>query len=1190
MDSSLEAKRESYFAFLRGKIPQAEQSGFDPPSECHHSLFPHQRDLCTWALKGGRRAIFAAFGLGKSRVQLQLAKWITERTNGKYLIVSPLGVRQEFTQSDGPAMGLVVEYCRTDAEVAASSASIIITNYERVRDGDINVSQFAGAGLDEASVLRSYGSKTYQEFLNLFKAVPYRFVFTATPSPNRHKELIHYAGFLGIMDTGDALTRFFKRDSEQANNLTLMPSMEGQFWKWLNSWAVFLQRPSDLGYDDTGYDLPPMNVHWHRVLVDNRKAWQHTDSWGQAQLFQDQAAGLAKGAEIKRESIELRVAKAVEIMGEHEPDRHWIVWHDLEDERRAIEKALPDSRSVFGAQDLEEREERVMGFTRGEFRILAAKPVLCGSGCNFQRHCADAIFLGVGYKFNDFIQACHRIRRYLQTKEVNIHLIYLESEDSICEALKEKWSQHERLMAQMQQTLRENKLTTLNPDMELKRTLGVQRAEVKGDRFTVIHNDSILETMEMPDNSVHFVCTSIPFGNQYEYSPSFNDLGHNKDNGEFFRQMSYLVPEILRCLQPGRIAAIHVKDRIRFGNVTGYGCPTVEPFSDMTVKAFTDAGFLFMARITIDTDVVRENAQTYRLGWSENAKDSSKMGAGMPEYVLIFRKLPSDLSKAYADVRVTKDKEEYTRADWQLDAAGLWRSNGNRLPDPDILLHMPMEDVKRLWIEYAQAGGYDHTEHAALAKALEERGKLPSSFMLFPAVSRNADIWTDIARMRTLNSEQSRRNEENHVCIARGSLILTQDGYIPIEDVRVGTLVLTHMGRWRPVLAKRNMGVKRVVQLEAQGVAQLKCTPDHKVWTRSRVGRGGKGWIAGSIHPAYDRRRAKKATPQWIEAQHTLGSYVNLPLAPIEDSPLSTDDWWIIGRYLGDGHLDSRNRPHISCHHNEAEELLKRLGKRAGSIAKRQTVTQIAVKDRAGRHSTEFTAVLRRCGRGAAGKRLPVEALSLPVDKAEALLSGYLSADGHYVAKYKRYTASTVSRALALGMAMIAQRACGVVATVYAGRPPGKTTIEGRSVTTRQDWILSIPPRNVSALMLADGAWKKVRSLEDAGECEVWDIQVSEDESFVAEGCVVHNCPLQLDIIKRLITRYTNPDEIVLDPFGGIGSTGFQALKMGRRAVLIELNAEYWRCAVGYCEQAEAEQNVPTLFDLAALTPTAAAA
>lgn len=753
----------TYLDFLKSKIPQAECAGFAPSSDCHPSLYPHQRDIASWAIRGGRRAIFASFGLGKTRIHLQLAKWVVEKTAGKYLIVAPLGVRQEFTLSDGPAMGMQIEYCRTDAEVAASPANVVITNYERVRDGDITLSQFAGAGLDEASCLRSYGSKTYQSFLDLFKVVPYRFVFTATPSPNRHKELIHYAGFLGVMDTGDALTRFFKRDSEQANNLTLMPSMEAQFWLWLSSWSVFIQRPSDLGYSDDGYDLPKLNVHWHRVTVDHTKAWSAVDSWGQHQLFQDQAIGLARGAEIKRESIELRLQKALDIMAGDDPGKHWLLWHDLEDERRAIEKALPDARTVYGSQDLEEREDTVMGFTRGEFRMLAAKPVLCGSGCNFQRHCADAIFLGAGYKFNDFIQAVHRVHRFLQSREVNIHIIFTESEEQIMQTLKDKWRQHDELQATMQKIIREHKLSNTDT-MQLIRSLGCDRAEVKGEKFRAIHNDCVLELADTPDDSFDMGLTSIPFGNQYEYSPSYNDFGHNPNNREFFAQMDFLTPHLLRTLKPGRIFAVHVKDRIRFGNVTGDGFPTVEPFSDHTVTAFTRAGFRFMARITIDTDVVRENAQTYRLGWSENAKDSTKMGAGMPEYVLIFRKLPSDTSNAYADIPVTKDKATYTRADWQLDAAGLWRSNGNRLPDPDIMLHMPMEDIKRLWVEYAVQGGYSHSEHVALAKALEERGKLPSSFMLFPPVSRNTDIWTDIARMRTLNSEQSRRNEENHVC------------------------------------------------------------------------------------------------------------------------------------------------------------------------------------------------------------------------------------------------------------------------------------------------------------------------------------------------------------------------------------------------------------------------------------------
>jgi DNA modification methylase len=699
-------------------------------------------------------------------MHLQIGKWVTEHTGGKYIIICPLGVRQEFTQNDGPAMGIQVQFVRTSAEVEASQCSMFVTNYESVRDGKLDLSLFAGAGLDEASVLRSYGSKTYQTFLRLFKSIEYRYVFTATPSPNRYKELIHYGAFLGIMDSGEALTRFFQRDSEQANNLTLYPHMEAQFWAWMHSWACFLTKPSDLGYSDDGYDLPPIQVHWHRIAVDHKKAWNQFDSWGQSQLLREDAQGLKESAEIKRESIDLRISAACDLIAA-EKESHWLVWHDLEDERKAIEKAIPQAKTVYGSQDLDDREELIMGFSRGEYPILATKPVIAGSGCNFQRHCHNAIFLGVGYKFNDLIQSIHRIHRFQQKNQVNIHIIHLDSEDRIVAELQAKWKRHDELMLRMSELLKINKLTSTNT-MELYRSLneGETRAEVKSDRFRCIHNDTVLELMgpSIADNSVDLIHTSIPFGTQYEYSPSFNDFGHNFSNKEFFAQMGHLCPQLLRVLKPGRIAAIHVKDRIMFGNVTGFASPTVEPFSDHTVKAFTDAGFVFMARITIDTDVVRENAQTYRLGWSENAKDSSKMGAGMPEYVLIFRKLPSSLDNAYADKPVTKSKESYTRSDWQLDAAGLWRSNGNRLPDPDLMLHWSMEDIKRWWIEWSLKGGYSHEEHAALAKSLEERGKLPSSFMLFPAVSRNKDIWTDIARMRTLNSEQSRRNEEKHVC------------------------------------------------------------------------------------------------------------------------------------------------------------------------------------------------------------------------------------------------------------------------------------------------------------------------------------------------------------------------------------------------------------------------------------------
>ena len=757
--------KERYLAFLRCKIPQAEVCGFDPPSAPHESLFPHQVDISMWGIRGGRRAIFANFGLGKTRIHLQIAKWVTEKTSGKFLIICPLGVRQEFTQSDGPAMGLPVFFCRTTAEAMASDCAIIITNYESVRDGKMDVNLFQGVGMDEASVLRSFGSKTYQTFLPLFKSVPYRFVFTATPSPNRYKELIHYGGFLGVMDTGEALTRFFQRDSSQAGNLTLYPHMEKQFWLWLASWAAFIQRPSDLGYSDTGYDLPALRVHWHRLESDHKKAWKTTDSWGQHQMFLDKAQGLKESAETKRDSIAERVEFARDLIDDQGSEKHWIIWHDLESERGAIEKAFPSAKTVYGSQDLDVREDLIMGFSRGEYRILATKPIIAGSGCNFQRHCADSLFLGVGYKFNDFIQSIHRIYRFQQMLEVNIHIVYMDSEDSIVDDLKAKWLRHNQLQSRMTEIMREFKLST-HMTMELFRTLttGGERVEVKSDLFRTIRNDCTLEVMDWPSNCVDMICTSIPFGNQYEYSPSFNDFGHNYDNVAFFEQMDHLCPELLRVLRPGRIAAIHVKDRIRFGNVTGDGFPTVDRFSDKTCDAFEKAGFRFMGRITIDTDVVRENNQTYRLGWSENAKDSSKMGAGMPEYVLVFRKLPSDQSNGYADYPVTKSKDDYLRADWQLNAAGFWRSSGNRLPDPEIMKHMSMTDIKRIWVNYSTQGGYSYDEHVELARTLEIMGKLPSSFMLFPPISRNADIWTDIARMKTLNIEQSRRNEEMHVC------------------------------------------------------------------------------------------------------------------------------------------------------------------------------------------------------------------------------------------------------------------------------------------------------------------------------------------------------------------------------------------------------------------------------------------
>lgn len=949
----------NYEQFLAEKVKLTHDYGREiSDDDIHPILKPHQREIVRWAVKGGRRAIFAAFGLGKSVMQLEAVR-LSLPEDGRGLIIAPLGVRGEFRR-DAAMLGQQITFIRRTEEVA--DPGLYITNYESVRDGKLDPSLFDAVSLDEASILRSFGSKTYQTFLTLFDDVPFRFVATATPSPNRYKELIHYAGYLGVMDTGNALTRFFQRDSTKANNLTLYPHKMVEFYLWLHSWAIFLQKPSDLcrctchqgqnpslgsvsesslpssgslepaapgagsvdataglpssrgqafskpgGREavdasdrattareaaltpsgaawstdaltqitrtgkttaaeesksasaggnrsphsgktwealpsgspssgstitadtsletadgqpvrtkleildaldtspmeaelnhsphgrksserttspstpdssnsdgrrsepsltscdhtcDEGYDLPPLTVNWHCITVDQDDVT--VDRGGQAHLFRDAAISLKDAAREKRLTMPDRVAKAREIVEAH-PEDHFILWHDLEAERHEIKAQIPEAVEVYGSQDLDERERRILGFSDGEYRILATKPIIAGSGCNFQRHCHRAIFVGVGFKFNDFIQAVHRIYRFLQTEEVIIDVIYAESETEVVKTLKEKWVNHKHLTERMSELIQSYGLASTGLE-SLTRSMGIERKEAHGADWVYANNDTVAEAALMADNSVDLIVTSIPFSNHYEYTPSYNDFGHTDDNAHFWQQMDYLTGHLLRILQPGRIYACHVKDRILFGNVTGAGAPTVSPFHAEAIFHGVKHGFDYMGMITVVTDVVRENNQTYRLGWSEQCKDGTKMGVGSPEYVLLFRKPQTDRSKGYADAPVTKSKVEYSRARWQVDAHAFWRSSGDRHLTPEELAALPIDQRSRLFTDQTLRCVYNHEDHVRTGEILDDMGALPATFMCLAPGSHCPEVWHDVVRMRTLNGQQSARAVANHVC------------------------------------------------------------------------------------------------------------------------------------------------------------------------------------------------------------------------------------------------------------------------------------------------------------------------------------------------------------------------------------------------------------------------------------------
>jgi DNA modification methylase/predicted Zn-ribbon and HTH transcriptional regulator len=878
-------KLEAYNRFLAAKMELARSSGIAIEPEAINPLGrPDQRDVIQWGVRGGRRAYFMAFGLGKSFVQIETARLLQKHTGGRVLQVAPLAVRHDFIQdarletpewrSRADALGLdynrivreySVDYQFVQKQHQVGGDGFYLTNYESVRDGKLNMDAFDVVLLDEASILRGFGgTKTFRELMRIFEgSATYRFVATATPSPNEFIELLAYAAFLDIMDVGQAKTRFFERNSEKADQLTLLPHKEREFWLWVSSWAVFLERPSDLGYSDEGFELPEMEVHWHEIPSEHNGAGYETS--GQGRLLRNAALGVTEAAREKRDSLPARIAKMMELR-RIDPGAHRLIWHDLEAEREAIEAVLTREANddwpwcngfvqgpnmevgyckkcgghesdlihhdmpwnvVYGKQDLDEREEIIAAFSRGEIQELAAKPVMCGSGCNFQRHCHWAIFLGIGFKFNDFIQAIHRIQRFLQKHKVRIDLIYTEAEREVRRSLERKWEQHKELSAQMSAIIRKYGLASNAIHGELVRAMTVDRKEASGQNWTAVNNDTVPETMAMADNSAGLILTSIPFSTQYEYTPSYRDFGHTDSNEHFWQQMDFLIPELHRVLQRGRCAIIHVKDRIVPGGLSGHGFQTVYPFHMDTHRAFTKHGFAYLGMKTIVTDVVRENNQTYRLGWTEQCKDGSRMGVGMPEYLMLFRKPPTDSSNGYADLPVVKEKSKYSRSRWQIDAHGFARSSGDRLLSAEDLSGLTHQQIFKRFRKAQFEEVYDYERHVALSESLERcrgcghihtgkkecgynfaevipcptcngtmsvpcegggqpcptcldhqgyayrdkpcdckqsGGILPVTFMLLQPQSLSEDVWTDVARMRTLNGAQSAAGREQHLC------------------------------------------------------------------------------------------------------------------------------------------------------------------------------------------------------------------------------------------------------------------------------------------------------------------------------------------------------------------------------------------------------------------------------------------
>jgi len=424
-----------YREFLEGKRFLIEPSGFEVNrNNLNIKLFDFQRDIDYWCLKKGKSAIWADCGLGKTPMQLEYGKQIYTQTGDDVLIVAPLAVSLQ-TKREGLKFGIETNICRTQTDV---KPGINITNYEMI--GHFDFSRFKGVILDESSILKGYDRHYSQMLTELCKDVPYKLSCTATPAPNDFMELGTQCQWLGIMSRSEMLATFFVHDGGDTSKWRLKGHAEDKFWEWVSSWAVVLQKPSDLGYSDDGFNLPPLNIH--EIVVESPL---NNDS-GQMSLIPELALTLNDRRSARKDSLESRVKKAAELVNSN--DEQWLVWCDLNNESEALKKAIPGAVEVKGSDKNEHKEQSAIKFANKEIRVIVSKPSIFGWGINWQQ-CRNMVFVGLSDSYEQLYQAIRRCWRFGQTNSVNVYMIISESEGAVKANIERKEADAQRMMSEM---------------------------------------------------------------------------------------------------------------------------------------------------------------------------------------------------------------------------------------------------------------------------------------------------------------------------------------------------------------------------------------------------------------------------------------------------------------------------------------------------------------------------------------------------------------------------------------------------------------------------------------------------------------------------------------------------------------------------------------------------------------------
>ncbi len=412
---------DSYSQFLRRKLSVVPRTGIAGEIRADGSLFDHQRVLTNWALRRGSAAIFADTGLGKMRMELAWSDVVHKHTRMPVMIHTPLAVAPQLA-AEAALMGINAKVCRSAADLIDG---INITNYDRLHLFDPKV--FGGVALDESGCIKHHNTRTFTDLTEAYRETPYKLPASATPAPNDWTELGTHAEFLGICTRAEMLAEFFCHDGAETQVWRLKGHARSLFWKWVATWGAMVRRPSDLGFSDDGYILPPLNMHEHVV---------NFEMVAEGQLFATDAQTMSDRRKARKLSMDLRV-QACAAQVNAEPNEPWVVWCDLNAEGDALAEAIDGAIQVAGSDDIDTKESRLMDFAQGRARVLVSKPSICGWGLNWQ-HSARMAFVGVTDSYETVYQAIRREWRFGQKRPVDVHVFASKAEGAVVANIRRK--------------------------------------------------------------------------------------------------------------------------------------------------------------------------------------------------------------------------------------------------------------------------------------------------------------------------------------------------------------------------------------------------------------------------------------------------------------------------------------------------------------------------------------------------------------------------------------------------------------------------------------------------------------------------------------------------------------------------------------------------------------------------------